>query len=172
MEPQYRFCTSADGTRISFSTLGAGTRTPAINVESWAMSQEVHWHHPIARAIDGTLTQDRCIVAFDRRGVGASQRNVEDLSLEAHVADLRAVAEQLQFEHFDLFGGQDGNAVALAYAASYPEHVRHLMLWSPFARGADTMDAGQARGLSELILGNWECHADDSERYCLSKRAC
>ncbi len=153
MEPQYRFCTSADGTRIAFSTLGGGHRTPAINVESWAMTQEGHWRHPAVRAVDWTLAQDRCFVAFDRRGVGGSQRSVEDLSLEAQVADLRAVAEQLEFERFDLLGGVD--AVALAYAATYPEQVRCLMLWSPYARGADTMDAGQARGLAELIRGNW-----------------
>ena len=156
MEPQYRFCTSADGTRISYSTLGGGRRTPAINVLSWAMVQEWEWRSPSARAIDWTLAQDRCVVLFDRRGVGASQRSVNDLSLEAQVADLRAVAEQLEFEHADLWGGFDGNVVALAYAARYPEHVRRLALWSPSARGADVMDAGQARGLAELIRGNWE----------------
>jgi len=151
MEPQYRFCTSADGTRISFSTLGGGRRTPAINVDSWAEVQERRWQYPM----EWTLARNRCIVAFDRRGVGASQRSVEDLSLEAHVADLRAVAEQLEFEHFDLWAGLDGSAVALAYAARYPEHVRRLGLRSPSARGADIVDAGQARGLAELIRGNW-----------------
>jgi len=156
MEPQYRFCTSADGTRISFSTLGGGRRTPAINVVSWAQVQEQVWQSPAARAVDWMLAQDRCVVLFDRRGVGASQRRVEDLSLEAHVADVRAIAEQLEFEHADLWGAFDGNAVALAYAARYPEQVRRLALWSPSARGADVMDEGQARGLAELIRGNWE----------------
>jgi pimeloyl-ACP methyl ester carboxylesterase len=156
MEPQYRFCTSADGTKISFSTLGGGRRTPAITVESWSLVQESAWWLPWVRMVDWTLAEDRCVVRYDRRGVGASQRNVEDLSLEAHVADLRAVAEQLEFERFDLFGGMDGTAVALACAARHPEHVRRLMLWKPSARGADIMDAGVARGLAELIRGNWD----------------
>jgi class 3 adenylate cyclase len=156
MEPQYRFCTSADGTKIAFSTLGGGRRTPVISVVSWAQVQERDWRSPFARAALWPLAEDRCVVGFDRRGVGASQRSVEDLSLEAQVADLRAVAEQLEFELFDLAGVQDGNAVALAYAARYPEHVRRMILWSPFARGADVMDAGQWRGLVELVRGNWE----------------
>src|SRR3972149_880546 len=126
MEPQYRFCTSADGTRISFSTLGGGPRTPAIKVISWAGGQEWYWRSPGPRAVDWALAQDRCVVAFGRRGVGASQGSVEDLSLEARVADLRAVAEQLAFERFDLMAPRDGSAVALAYAARHPEHVRRL----------------------------------------------
>ena len=156
MEPEYRFCTSADGTKIAFSTLGGGRRTPIVNVDSWAASQEWNWRQPTIRANDEAYAQDRYIVRFDRRGVGASQRSVEDLSLEAHVADLRAVVEQLNFDQIDLVGESDGNVVALAYAAGYPEQARRLILWGPFARGADVMNAGQAHGITELIRGNWE----------------
>jgi hypothetical protein len=108
-----------DGTRISFSTLGGGDQTPAINVLSWAGVQEWQWGSHRSRAVDWTLAQDRCVVLFRlaRRGRPAAKR--EDLSLEAHVADLRAVAEQLEFEHFDLFGGRTARE-ALAYAAGYP----------------------------------------------------
>src|ERR1700694_6049156 len=102
MDPQYRFCTSADGTKIAYSTLGEGRRTPIVNVDSWAASQEWQWRQPSVQVVDGTSARDRYVVRFDRRGVGASQRNVEDLSLEAHVADLRAIVEQLEFEQFDL----------------------------------------------------------------------
>jgi class 3 adenylate cyclase len=156
MEPQYRFCLSADGTRISFSTLGEGRRTPVINVGIWMSVQEGFWQSSGARAVDWALAQDRCVVAFDRRGMGASQRDVEDLSLEAHVADLRAVAGQLGVEQIDLVGVLEGNAVVIAYAAAYPEQVRRLVLWHPFVRGADVWDAGQARSLTELIRSNWE----------------
>ena len=39
MEPQIRFCTSADGTRIAYTTLGDGP--PVVYVSGWGVSIEL-----------------------------------------------------------------------------------------------------------------------------------
>ncbi len=153
MEPQIRFCTSADGTRIAYTTLGEGP--PLVVVPGWGANFELDWQHPDGRAFYESVGEGRLLVRFDRRGAGASQREVEDLSLDAQVADVAAVVDQLDLERFDLWGTYDGAAVSVAYAAQYPDRVSRLVLWGGYARGEEIAKAGAIRSLVELIRGNW-----------------
>ncbi len=153
MEPQIRFCTSADGTRIAYATLGEGP--PYVHIPSWGENLELDWKHPDAHAFLESLSRGRQYVSFYRRGLGTSQREVEDLSLEAQVADVEAVVDRLQLERFDLWGGLDGAPVAVAYAAQHPERVSRLVLWEAYPYGVEIATPGAIRGLKELIRGNW-----------------
>jgi class 3 adenylate cyclase/pimeloyl-ACP methyl ester carboxylesterase len=94
-------------------------------------------------------------VTFDRRGVGASRGEVDDLSLEAQVADISTVIDHLGLEQFDLWGVLDGAAVSAAYAARHPERVSRLVLWAAYPCGVDIVRPGAARGLVELTRQNW-----------------
>ena len=153
MEPQVRFCTSVDGTRIAHTLVGSGR--PLIRVDAWVASLELSQQHPDARTYTEGLAKGRSLASFDRRGVGASQRDVGDLSLEAHVTDLAAVADDLQLDTFDLFGLGDGSWVSVAYAAQHPDRVSRLVLWETSPRGTDYFKSAESRGLVELIRGNW-----------------
>ena len=153
MEPQIRFCTSADGTRIACATLGEGS--PLVLVSPWGGTLEINWDNPDSRAVLESLSQHRLYVSFDRRGVGASQREVDDFSLEAQVADVAAVADHLRLERFDLWGMLDGAAVSVAYAAQHPERLSRLVLWAAYPCGVEIVRPGAARSLVELIRGNW-----------------
>ena len=64
---------------------------------------EPEWRHPNGSAFIERLAQG-APVSFHRRGVGGSQRETADFSLEAQVADVAAVADHLQLERFDLWG--------------------------------------------------------------------
>jgi len=101
------------------------------------------------------LAQDRLFVQFDRRGFALSERNVDDLSLEAHVADVAAVVDDLGFEQFDLYGAIDGAAVAVAFAAQHPEQVSKLVLWASYSHGKEIGPPEEIRGIVELIRNNW-----------------
>ncbi len=153
MQPQIRFCTSADGTRIAYATLGEGP--PLVSVPGWGGNTELEWELPEFRAFIERLARRCLLVWFDRRGVGASQREVDDLSLEAHVADIDAVADQLELERFDLIGYIDSAAVSVAYAAQRQERVSRLVLWAPYPCGEEIIKPEAARSLVELIRGNW-----------------
>jgi class 3 adenylate cyclase len=155
MEPQYRYCTSADGTRISFSTLGGGPLPTHLIVDGWGSVQEWIWQVPENFAFDSDIAQERCVVRYDRRGVGGSQRTADDLSLDARVADVRAIVEQLELTEFDLTGGGDGTPTAMAYAARYPDSVRRLILWSPYARGPEVHEPGRMNSLAALMRSDW-----------------
>ena len=155
MEQQIRFCTSADGTRIAYATYEGGPGAPLVNVYSWLVSQEMNWETIGGRAIFEGLAEGRRLFSFDRRGIGASQREVDDLSLEAHVADLAAVVDHLGLERFDLLGWVDGAAVSVAYAAQHPERVTRLALHTPYTRGEDLTDPEAARSVMGLIRASW-----------------
>jgi len=153
MEPQIRFCSSADGTRIAYATMGKGP--PLVEVVGWGYSLELNWEHPNGRVCLERLAYGRLYVSPDRRGAGASQREVDDFSLESQIADLAAVVDHLQLERFDLFGWVDGTAVAVAYTAQHPERVSRLVLWAPYPCGEEIARPGAVRGLVELIRENW-----------------
>ena len=153
MEPQIRFCTSADGTRIAYATMGEGP--PLVHVQGWGGSIELDWQHPDGRAFLESLGRGRLLVGIDRRGLGASQREVDDVSLEAQVADVEALVDRLQLEQFDLSGAIDGTAVCVVYAALHPERLSRLVLWESFPSGEQWAKAGVVKALVELVLTNW-----------------
>jgi pimeloyl-ACP methyl ester carboxylesterase/DNA-binding CsgD family transcriptional regulator len=150
MDLEVRFCTSADGTRIAYGTLGAGP--PVVNVWPWGGTLDADFAHPEVRAYMEALARGRLMVRFDRRGNGASERDVSDLSQEAHLADITAVASHLGLERFDLIGAAESAALSAVYAAEYPQRVRRLILAGPFACGRDL---GNARILINLIHDSW-----------------
>ena len=152
-EPQVRFCTSADGTSIAYATLGEGP--PLVHVAGWPENMEWDWEQPEVRACMEGLAEGRMVVWPMRRGVGASQRDVEDISLGAQLADLTAVIAGLKLERFDLMGQADGGALCIAYAADHPEQVVRLVLWGSFVHGTDLVGPEAGRSLVELVRANW-----------------
>ena len=155
MEPQIRFCTSADGTRIAYAIYGEDRGTPVVSVNGWLGSLELDWKLPHRRHFYESLAHGRRLVSFDRRGTGASQRKVDDLSLEAHLADLAAIVDHLGLERFDLAGWVDGSTVSVAYAARHPERVSRLVLHAPYPRGEDWAKPEAARSVVDLIRADW-----------------
>jgi len=152
-EPQIRFCTTSDGVRIAYATMGEGP--PCVIAPYWCANLELDWQRAECRAFLEGLGRGRLLVSFDRRGVGASQREVDDLSLEAQVTDVAALVDHLQLERFALCGWADGAAVSVAYAARHPERVSRLVLWAAYAHGVDIVRPRAIRSLMELIRENW-----------------
>ena len=155
MEQEIRFCTSADGTRLAYGIYCDGDGPPVVRVSSWLVTQELNWDEHGFRGISENLGPGRCLYSFDRRGIGASQREVEDVSLDNQVADLTAIVNDAGLKRFDLAGWLDGCAVSIAYAARYPERVEKLALQMPMMRGDDSWRLENVRSLIELTETNW-----------------
>src|SRR5437870_102038 len=103
MEPQTRYVTSADGTRIAFSTVGRG-RPLVLHFPPALAAMEARWRSDQWRGGVKRLAEGRMVVQFDQRGFGLSQREVDDLSLEARVSDLKAVIDRVGASEVDLLG--------------------------------------------------------------------
>jgi class 3 adenylate cyclase/pimeloyl-ACP methyl ester carboxylesterase len=153
MEQQVRYCTSSDGTRIAYAELGQGP--PHVSVFTWASNLEMNWSDVQTRRWLEKAAGKRRLIRFDRRGIGLSQRDVSDVSLDAHVRDLSALVDYLQLESFALSGFADGAQVSIRYAAENPERVSRLVIWQPYAVGADLAAPQTIRALVTLIGENW-----------------
>ncbi len=85
-----------------------------------------------ARMFDRAATQlaERYqVFALDFRGRGESAWGPADEYTQAtYVSDLEAVREALGIQRFALVGTAMGGGVAMAYAASYPQHVSALVM--------------------------------------------
>jgi pimeloyl-ACP methyl ester carboxylesterase/DNA-binding CsgD family transcriptional regulator len=130
---QIRFCTSSDGVRIAYATSGNGP--PLVKVGTWMTHVELDWESSVWRPWLREMSRDHTFLRYDSRGCGLSDREVAELSVEAWVRDLEAVADAAGIERFPLLGLSQGAAIAIAYAARHPERVSHLILHGAFARG-------------------------------------
>lgn len=120
---------------------------------TWLTHLELDWESPVWRHwLDG-LADGHTVLRYDERGCGLSDRDVEDLSLEARVADLEAVIDAAKLDQVDLLGMSQGGPVAIAYAARHPERVHHLILFATYARGRLMRDPSpSAREQAELMI--------------------
>jgi pimeloyl-ACP methyl ester carboxylesterase/DNA-binding CsgD family transcriptional regulator len=130
---QIRFCTSADGVRIAYATSGTGP--PLVKVGTWMTHVELDWESSVWRPWLRELSRDHTFLRYDARGCGLSDREVAEVSFEAWLRDLEAVADAAGIERFPLLGLSQGGAIAIAYAARHPERVSHIVLHGAFARG-------------------------------------
>jgi pimeloyl-ACP methyl ester carboxylesterase/DNA-binding CsgD family transcriptional regulator len=131
MQQQIRFCTSSDGVRLAYAVSGTGP--PLLRAPHWITHlerDEAVWGH-LLDALGRRFT----LVRFDQRGCGLSDRRVSEISFEAWVRDVEAVADAARLERFALLGVSQGAAIAVAYAARHPERVSHLILYGGYAKG-------------------------------------
>ena len=74
------------------------------------------------------------ILRYDLRGFGLSEKIRGAVSYQDEVEDLHALLEELHIQGpVTLIGGAVGGAVALKYAATYPDQVRAVAVTSPAA---------------------------------------
>lgn len=153
MEPQHRFCRSADGTEIGYVRIGEGPPIVALNPSIGNF--EAMWAHSGGKDWIRGLAQGRTYVSFDRRGAGLSQRDVDDLSLEAELADLEAVLEAEGIDRFDADAALDACEIFVAFAARNPGRIHRLILFMPYAR-YDFRSLEPVKALREMMVtGGW-----------------
>jgi serine/threonine-protein kinase len=133
MEQQIHFCTTNDGVRIAYGTVGEGP--PLVKAANWLSHLEFDWRSPVWRHLLTEFARDHKFIRYDERGNGLSDWQVADLSFEAWVNDLESVVEAAGVDRFPLLGISQGGAVAIAYAVRHPERVSHLVLYGAYARG-------------------------------------
>jgi hypothetical protein len=130
---QIGYCRARDGVRIAYAKAGRGP--PLVKTGNWLNHLEYDWESPVWRHLLHGLAKDHTLVRYDARGNGLSDWEVDELSLDAWVADLEAVVDAAAVERFPLLGISAGCAVSIAYAVRHPERVSHLILYGGYAAG-------------------------------------
>jgi class 3 adenylate cyclase len=80
------------------------------------------------------------VIAFDKRGMGLSDRPAVLSTFEEQMDDLRAVLDAAGSKRAVLFGFAEGAPMALLFAATYPERTSALVLWAFYARATRSLD--------------------------------
>jgi class 3 adenylate cyclase len=92
------------------------------------------------------LSRNHTLVRYDGRGMGLSDRNATDFSLQAKVRDLEAVIDSLALTKCAIMGISEGGPTAVAYTVKHPERVSRLLLYGSnpaFNQGVDTEEGRQ-----------------------------
>jgi DNA-binding winged helix-turn-helix (wHTH) protein/pimeloyl-ACP methyl ester carboxylesterase len=128
-----RFFDAKDGARIAYSIAGEG---PVIlKAANWLNHLEFELKSPIWQHWLPILTRHNTLIRYDERGNGLSSWNVQDFSFEAWLRDFEQLTQEVKVDRFTLLGISQGAAVAVWYAAKYPEKVERLVLCGSYARG-------------------------------------
>jgi class 3 adenylate cyclase len=89
----------------------------------------VEFHDHAVGSEFSELSDRMRVIRFDKRGTGASDRVSGVPSLEERMDDVRAVMDAVGVERAALLGHVDGAAMAILFAATYPERVFALVLF-------------------------------------------
>jgi pimeloyl-ACP methyl ester carboxylesterase/DNA-binding CsgD family transcriptional regulator len=147
LRPDIRFCTAADGAKLAVGLYGQGP--PLVRAGTWLTHVEYDATSPLSAHWGEELAKRHRYIAYDGRGCGLSDRQVDELSLDVFVADLEAIVDELELERFPLFGLSMGAPVAVAYAAKHPERVSRLVLHGGFHRSYLAAKSSDPRVLEE-----------------------
>ncbi len=133
IQQDIRFFNTYDGARIAYSVAGKGP--VLLKAANWLNHLEFELKSPIWRHWLPILTRHNTLIRYDERGNGLSSWNVNDFSFEAWVRDFERLTEEVKVDKFSVLGISQGAAVAVSFAAKYPEKVDKLILYGSFARG-------------------------------------
>lgn len=128
-----RYCSTADGVQLALRSVGRGPLV--IKAANWLGNLQADAQLPSTRHWVDHFARRHQLLWYDARGCGLSDREVDDISLDAWVRDLEAVADASGQERFVLLGISQGAAIAIRYAVRHPERVRALVLYASFVRG-------------------------------------
>jgi DNA-binding winged helix-turn-helix (wHTH) protein/pimeloyl-ACP methyl ester carboxylesterase len=154
---EIRYCTTSDGVRLAYATVGTGP--PLVKASNWLTHLDFEWGSPIWRHWYAALSLHHRLVRYDERGNGMSQRDVTDVSFDTWVRDLETVVDAAGLARFPLLGISRGGPIAIAYAVKHPERVTHLVLHGAFAAGLNHVGKPEQlearRALVSLMRLGW-----------------
>ena len=130
--PQTRYAMSGE-VSIAYQVVGDGP-FDVVYVPPSVSHVELAWEIPgIARHFRRLASYCR-LIRFDKRGTGMSDRVRGLPTLETRMDDLRAVMDAAGSERAAIIGVSEGAAMAVLFAAAYPDRAWALMLEGGFAR--------------------------------------
>jgi class 3 adenylate cyclase len=128
--PQTRYARNGD---VSIAYQVAGSGPDLVFVPSWVSQVEHLWAEPRCRQMLERLASFSRLILFDRRGSGMSDR-VDPGPLEDQIDDVRAVMRAAGSARATVWAETEGTAMASLFAATHPEYVSGLALFTPLPR--------------------------------------
>ena len=129
--PEVRYAKTPDGISIAYQVVGEG-ELDLLFVPGFASNLIWNWELPSYAHFLRRLSSFSRLVVVDRRGFGLSDRlSPQDLPpLEILADDLGVVLDAVGSERASIFGTQDGGRYCSLFAATCPERVDRLILFT------------------------------------------
>jgi class 3 adenylate cyclase/pimeloyl-ACP methyl ester carboxylesterase len=121
-----RFAKTADGVYLAYQVVGSGPDV-VMDFHAFAGNVDLIWAEPDWGPLLKQMSEFVRLIVHDRRGSGASTRNVPPPNLETRAADLLTVLDAIGSERPALGAGASTGAMHALFAASYPERTSGLV---------------------------------------------
>jgi pimeloyl-ACP methyl ester carboxylesterase len=154
--PEVRYCRTADGASIAYSTHGSGPFL--VRVLGWFTHLEMEWEWPALRLIWERLGKTHTVVRYDGRGIGLSSPWAGEFTEETRQLELDAVLDAVGAEKAALCGISEGGWTAAEYAFHHPERISHLIMYGSYSRGVrhrPGYDSEEELALETLMRKGW-----------------
>jgi class 3 adenylate cyclase len=132
--PETRFATTPDDIYLAYQAVGSGPVDVVMDFHAYAGNVDLIWDEPDWGSFLAQLTEFSRLIIHDRRGSGASTRNVPPPNLETRAADLLTVLDEVGSEAPVLGAGASTGAMHALFAATYPDRTSGLVWNYPRAR--------------------------------------
>jgi len=160
MEPRIQYAKTSDGVNIAYAVFGAGPPIVCaggsfgdLNVYSSGVGR-------VTQVTDTLVGLGWCVIRYDGRGMGSSERGNTDFSFDARLRDLEAVTERTGLDRFALWGRTQGGPATISYAVKHPDRVSGLVLVATYEIGADYYQSVPAwrmmQGAKPMAEEEWE----------------
>ncbi len=153
-EPQTLHVTSGDAA-IGYQVVGEGP-VDIVVCPPLVSGVERAWRWPWFERVYPRLARRSRLIVFDKRGMGASDREAEPAPLETAMEDMRVVMDAADVDRAVLVGISEGTPLALLFAATHPERTAGLVLFGGWARWWSAADYpwGRQRETGDRSLGS------------------
>ena len=130
--PETQYARSGE-LNVAYQVSGGGP-FDLVFVPGYVTHLELHWEMPSFVPVLERLGSFARLIRFDKRGTGMSDRVGGAPTLEARMDDVRAVMDAVGSRRAAFYGLSEGAAMALLFAATYPDRTAALVLRSGFPR--------------------------------------
>jgi class 3 adenylate cyclase len=130
--PTARYAKSGD-VHIAYIVEGDGP-VDVVWVPPWISQCEHLWTEPSLAAALERMTSFCRLISFDRRGAGLSDPLLGAPTLEEQMDDVLAVMDAAGSERAAIVATLEGGPMGMLFAATHPDRVSALVLYSTFAR--------------------------------------
>ena len=164
MTRETRFAKTPDGVYLAYQVDGAGPVDVIMDFHALAGNVDLIWDEPDWGPMLAKITEFARLIVHDRRGSGASTRNVPPPNLETRAADLLTVLDAIGSERPVLGAGASTGAMHALFAATYPDRASGLvwnyprprLAWAPDYPWGQRPDAFEAALAEARIWGTTE----------------
>jgi pimeloyl-ACP methyl ester carboxylesterase/DNA-binding CsgD family transcriptional regulator len=157
MKPDTRYARSGD-LNIAYQVFGEGP-VDLVLVPGFISHVEYAWQEPSLARFLRKLSVFSRVIAFDKRGMGLSDRDVpeETPTLAQRIEDVAAVMAATGSTRAALLAWSEGGPMSILFAATHPDRVAALVLIGTTARFSQAEDypEGIPRELLELAVEAW-----------------